>query len=108
MSTAMLPRLHEDKNVQQWVGKRWSRVGSLKEIADAIDCVDSNSPENRFSIPDTYEKAIRFTSLIKNHCMDEEDALPYEIIQWRSLLTILAHKRISCDFQKNRLRGIPE
>ena len=90
MSTAMLPRLHEDKNVQQWVGKRWSRVGSLKEIADAIDCVDSNSPENRFSIPDTYEKAIRFTSLIKNHCMDEEDALPYEIIQWRSLLTILA------------------
>ncbi len=90
MSTAMLPKLNPDKNVQQWVGSKWSRIGSLKEIADAIDSIDANSHENRFSIPDTYEKAIRFTSIIRNQGLENEKELPYEVIQWRSLLTILA------------------
>lgn len=111
MSTAMLPKLNPDKNVQQWVGSKWSRIGSLKEIADAIDSIDANSHENRFSIPDTYEKAIRFTSIIRNQGVENDKELPYEVIQWRSLLTILAlqgikeypvsFKKVGCEEYRN-------
>lgn len=90
MSIAMLPKLNPNKDVKPWMGKRWKRVSSLKEIADALEQIDTDRSRNLFSIPDVYEKAVRFTNIIRTQEFGENATLAEEVIQWRSLLTILA------------------
>lgn len=90
MSIAMLPKLKDGKDVTPWLGSEWKRISSLNEITKELADVGMDVSSDLFAIPDVYEKAIRFTNIIRNPDSYRNASEVKDIVIWRGILTLLA------------------